>query len=184
MIDQKEANTLLNNYLHETNLIKHAISVEAIMKELATELDRDIELWGYVGLLHDLDYEYTQDKPELHGLFTASILESLLPDKAINAIKAHNFIHTNQLPIYTIDKALIASDSLSGLIIATTLVMPKRKLKDVTVKNLKKRYKDKSFAKGCDRDKIALCEDIGIDLEKFFELSLNALNKIAQKLEL
>jgi putative nucleotidyltransferase with HDIG domain len=184
MIDKKEANYLLKKYLQDDKLLKHSLSVEAIMKKLAIYLRKNEELWGLVGLLHDIDYEYTIGKPENHGLLSGKILDGLLPINAINAIKAHNYIHTEQLPISTIDKALIASDALSGLIIASALVMPSKSLKEVRLQTLKKKFKDTNFAKGCNREKIKLCDDIGISVNDFLKLGLQSLKEISSVLGL
>jgi len=184
MINRKEALMLLKKYIYDKKLIKHSFAVEALMKNLASYLSRDENLWGLVGLLHDLDYEYTKDKPEEHSIQTAEILEGLIPEDGINAIKSHNYIYTKYVPASSLDKALIASDAVSGLIIATALVIPSKKLFDVKHETLIKKFNDKTFAKGCNRKKIELCIDIGIDKKKFLELSLDALKGISEIIEL
>jgi len=184
MMNRKEAFTLLKKYLRSDKLLKHSLAVEAIMGETAISLDKDKDLWRLVGLLHDLDYEYTQDTPEKHANVSAQILAGLIPEKGINAIKAHNYIHTDYVPTTSIDKSLLAADAVSGLIIAAALVMPSKKIHDVRLKTLLNKFNDKSFAKGCDRNRIKLCLDVGIDLETFLMLSLNALKKISDDLDL
>lgn len=184
MIHRSEALQLLSNYLENPKLRYHSFAVEAIMKNTAAWLDKDQQLWGLVGLVHDLDYEYTQQNPQTHGLVTAEILDGLLPDKAINAIKAHNYVHTDTIPTSSLDKALLASDALSGLIIATALVMPQKKLAEVTVESLKKKFTDSSFAKGCSRRRIMLCEDIGISRDDFLQLGLDSLQQVASTIGL
>jgi len=184
MISREESFELLNKYLKTENLIKHSLAVEAILKETANRLNKDEELWMLTGLLHDLDYEFTKDKPEKHSTITVQILGGLIPEDATNAIKAHNYQHTLQVPETSLDKSLIAADAVSGLIIAAALVMPSKKLSDVELKTLIKKFKDKSFAAGCNRKRIELCEDMGIELNEFLELSLNALKNIADKLGL
>lgn len=184
MIDRNEALILLNNYLQDDKLLKHSFAVEAIMKKLAIRLKKNVYLWSIVGLLHDIDYEYTIGKPENHGILSEKILIDLIPTTGINAIKAHNYIHTDQLPISTLDKALLASDSVSGLIIATALVTPNKKLNKLRSTSIEKKFKDPSFAKGCDRNRINLCEDIGVLRKEFFQLSLQALQEISEQLGL
>lgn len=184
MIDRTEASTLLHQYLQNEKLIFHSLAVEAIMRKIASHLHKNIELWGLTGLLHDLDYEYTEKNPEKHATITAELVDGLLPSKSIHAIKSHNYIHTGHLPTSKIDKALISSDAVSGLIIASALVMPHKKLSEVTPKTVSKKFSDKSFAKGCDRDRILLCEDIDIPLEEFLNISLTALQEIASNLKL
>ena len=124
MISRDEAYSLLTKYLRDEKLIKHSLAVEAILVAMATKLGKNKELWGVTGLLHDLDYEYTMREPEKHANISAQILGGLLPDDCVNAIKAHNYTHTDYIPTTSLDKALIAADAVSGLVIATALVMP------------------------------------------------------------
>lgn len=184
MIDRDSGFELLKNYLKNENLIKHSLAVEAILRSMANFLNEDEELWGLVGLLHDLDYDYTKEDPEKHATITVQILDGITPIELTNAIKSHNYQHTNQVPETLLDKSLIAADSVSGLVIATALVMPSKKLADVEIKTLINKFKDNSFAKGCNRKKIELCTDVGIELPDFLELSLNSLKKISERLEL
>jgi len=184
MIDREQGLELLNKYIKTENMKKHSFAVEAILKEIAVRKDKDVQLWTLTGLLHDLDYEFTKEEPEKHSMVTTQILKGLLPEELINAIQAHNYKHTLQFPETDLDKALIAADAVSGLIIATALVVPSKKLGDVQLKTLINKYKDNSFARGCNRRRIDLCEDIGLELNEFLELSLNALNKISNELGL
>jgi predicted hydrolase (HD superfamily) len=122
--------------------------------------------------------------PEKHSLITIKVLSDLLPLEAINAIKAHNYQYTAQIPQTYLDKSLIAADAVSGLIIAAALVMPAKKLADVTPKTLMGKFKDKSFAAGCNRKRIELCEDMELELQMFLELSLDSLKRISDALGL
>jgi putative nucleotidyltransferase with HDIG domain len=184
MINRKEAFDLLKKYLREDKLVKHSLAVEAILIDMAKKLGEDDKLWGVIGLLHDLDYEYTKREPEKHANLSTQILEGLLPDTGLNAIKAHNYTHTDYIPTTSIDKALIAADAVSGLIIATALIIPSKKLSDIKIETLINKYKDNSFARGCSRNRIALCLDAGIEIDKFLALSLNALKGISDSLGL
>jgi putative nucleotidyltransferase with HDIG domain len=184
MIDRDEAITWLKKYLYDDKLLKHSYAVEVIMGNIADYLKRDAKFWKLVGLLHDLDYEYSKGNPEDHSKITAELLDGLLPEEGINAIKAHNYLYSKYIPATTIDKSLIAADAVSGLVIASALVMPSKKLNEVKVESLIKKFNDKTFAKGCDRKRITLCLDVGIDLEKFLEISLNALQSISDELNL
>ena len=184
MIEKEEALKLLKKYLRNDKLLKHSYAVEALMKTFANYFNEDEELWSLIGLLHDLDYEYTQNTPEKHSKMTVEILIDLLPEKALNAIKAHNYLHTDYIPINVLDKILLASDAVSGLITSSALVMPNKKLNEVTIETLIKKFKDNSFAKGCSREKIYLCKDVGISLEEFLSICLNSLKKISNTLEL
>lgn len=179
MFSRNDALNLLQKYLKDQTLLKHSYAVEAILRELAAYLKKDEHLWGITGLLHDIDYEYTKNEPEKHATIGSELLQDLIAEKATNAIKAHNYQHTMQIPQTSLDKALIAADAVSGLIIATTLVIPTKKLADVQLTTLQKKFKDNSFAQGCNRKRIELCEDIGINVEKFLELSLQALQNIS-----
>ena len=183
MITRDEALQLIRSYVKNEKLIKHMIAVEAIMRKLAERLGEDKELWGLVGLLHDLDYEITQNEFEKHGLIAAEILKDKLPEEALNAIKAHNektgFKWESKLTY-----ALKAADQVSGLIIATALVMPNKKLSEVKVSSLLKKFKQKDFARSVKREKIKLCEQLGLSLDKFLELSLKALQEIHEELGL
>jgi putative nucleotidyltransferase with HDIG domain len=184
MLSRNEAYGLLKKNLRTENLIKHSLAVEAILQAMAKKLGENPELWGITGLLHDLDYDFTKNEPERHSLVTIQVLNDLLPEAAINAIKAHNFEYTAQIPQTYIDKSLIAADAVSGLVIAAALVMPSKKISDVTSKTLMAKFKDKSFAAGCNRKRIELCEDMELELQIFLELSLDALKNIAVELGL
>jgi hypothetical protein len=184
MITREEAYALLEKNLRTKNLFKHSLAVEAILQSIAQKLGEDPELWGVTGLLHDLDYDYTKEEPEKHAFITVKMVDELLPKEAVNAIKAHNYPYTAQIPLTYLDKSLIAADAVSGLIIAAALVMPSKKLADVTPKTLLDKFKDKSFAAGCNRKRIELCEDMELGLQMFLELSLQALKNISDELGL
>ena len=166
------------------NLIKHSLAVEAIMKELAIYLKDDVELWGLAGLLHDIDYDRTANDPAMHSIMGAEILENLeVNSEIIYAVKAHNAYHGIERK-RKLDKALFCADPVSGLITAGALILPSRKLSDVTPEFLLKRMNEKSFAKGANREHIRKCDEIGLSLEKFIELSLEAMKKISEELGL
>lgn len=183
MISRDQVFELLNKYLKNKNLIKHSIAVEAILKETAKFLNEDEEIWALTGLLHDMDFEYTKQNPEKHTLITIQILEGLVPSEILKAIKSHNYQHTNNIPETSLDKILIAADAVSGLIFSTVLVAPTKKVSDVELITLENKFKDSSFANGCNRKRIELCEDIGLDVNTFLELSLNSLKNISDSLE-
>ena len=184
MITREEAFALLQKYLKDEKLIKHSLAVEAILRKMAKKLGKDAELWGLTGLLHDLDYDYTDKEPEKHANVSAQILEGLIPEECVNAIKAHNYKHTDYIPITSLDKTLIAADAISGLVVATALVMPSKKLTEVRLETLIDKFYDNSFAAGCSRSRIELCQDTGIDVEAFLALSLDVLKEIADELGL
>ncbi|MFN3301565.1 MAG: HDIG domain-containing metalloprotein [Patescibacteria group bacterium] len=175
---------LLKEKIKNQNLIKHSLAVEAVMIELAEFFSEDKEKWGLAGLLHDIDYEETKNLPEKHGLVGGKILEELGLDKEIvEAVKAHNEIHN--LPRQTkLAKALFCTDPITGLIVAATLVLPSKKINDLTVENILNRFKEKSFARGANREIISSCSEIGLTLEEFVRISLTAMQKISSELGL
>lgn len=188
LLGRDEALRLLKTYLRNDRMIKHCIAVEAIMRALARKLGENEELWGIVGLLHDIDYEVVGKDLSRHGLVGAyEILKDKLPQQALEAIAAHNELTGVKPTTPEAEKilhALRASDHMSGLIIATALVMPSKKLAEVKPKSVKKKFKSKDFARGVSRDRIREVEKLGISLSEFIELSLNALKSIAGELGL
>ena len=182
-INRDEALKLIKENVSNEKLIKHMLSVEAIMKSLAKKLGEDEELWGLVGLLHDVDYERTINEFSKHGLISAEMLKDKLPSEALDAIRAHNEM-TGFKCNSKLSNALIASDQLSGLIIATALVMPNKKLSEVKVRSVIKKFKQKDFARNVRRDKILACEKLGLSLEEFVDIGLRALQEISDELGL
>ena len=175
---------LVQRHVKNRNLVKHMLAVEAIMKALAERLGQNKEQWGLAGLLHDIDYDKTADSPEQHSIIGANMLAELgvAPD-IVYAVKVHNEVHgfpRNSL----LDKALYAADPLSGLIVAAALIHPERKLAAIDVPFLINRFHEKSFARGASREQIETCQDLGLSLEQFLELSLRALQAISSELGL
>ncbi|MEA2074560.1 MAG: HDIG domain-containing protein [Euryarchaeota archaeon] len=184
MISIEDARELMEKEVETDNLRKHMLAVSAIMEALAAKLGiagEDKEKWALVGLLHDLDYERTKDNFKQHGLVSVEMLREELPEECLDAIKAHN-VRTGFTPNSVMAKALIAADAVSGLIVPTALMMPSRKLADVSVKSLKKKFKDKSFARTVSRENIMICEDLGLERNEFFKLALEALQEISDEL--
>ncbi len=181
MINREEAWNLLNSKLSTINLIKHCLAVESVMRELAAYLNQDENLWGLTGLLHDLDADLTINEPEQHTIITCSLLAGQVPLCVTNAILAHNYKHPSET---LLDKALLCSDPVTGLIIAATLMHPTRKLQNVDTPFLIKRFKEKRFAAGANREQIASCTELGLTLEEFLEISLKAMQKIDNQLGL
>jgi len=184
VLTREEALNLVKKYVSKRNILYHMLAVEAIMRALAKHFGEDEEKWGLIGLVHDIDYEKTEATPEKHSLIAEQILKDVLPEELLRAVKAHNFKHTGVEPKSRMEKALIASDAISGLLVACALVMPSKKLAKVKVETVAKKFKDKDFARGAERERILLCEEIGIPREKFFEIALNGLKEIAQEIGL
>lgn len=184
MLTRDEALSLVKKNVSKRNIVYHMLAVEAIMRSLAKHFGENEEVWGLIGLLHDIDYEKTEATPEKHSLLAEEILKGIVPDEIIKSIKTHNFKHTGITPESRMEKALIASDAISGLLVACALVMPSKKLADVKVETVERKFKDKDFARGAERERILICEEIGIPREKFFELALNGLKSIANDIGL
>lgn len=181
---REEALKLVEEKIQTKNLIKHCLAVEAVMQALAKYFGEDEEKWGLAGLLHDIDYEETKNAPEKHSLVGAEMLEKLgVESEIVRAIKVHNEVHS--LPRETkIDKALFCTDPITGLIVAAALVLPSKKIANLTPKNILNRFKEKGFAKGANREHIVLCSEIGLSLEEFIKISLEAMKNIANDLGL
>jgi putative nucleotidyltransferase with HDIG domain len=184
-MEREKLLNLLKENLKSPNLIKHSLAVEAGMKALARYFGEDEEKWGIAGLLHDIDYEKTKGDPKLHSKVGSQILREMGFDKEIcDAILTHNEAY-GILPLSRMAKALFCLDPLTGLIVAATLVLPSKKLKDLKVENVLNRFKEKSFAKGANRDIIKKCEEyLGLPLEKFIEITLKAMQEISDQLGL
>jgi len=184
MINREEAINLLKEYTKSENLIKHSLAVEAGMKAYARKFNQDEEKWSIAGLLHDMDWEQNPE-PEKHTLLTEQILrEKGYPEEIITAIKAHSDLHGIERKTL-LDKALYAVDELTGLIIAVALVRPTKSIYDVELKSVKKKWKDKFFAKGVDREVIEKgAKELGIDLDEHIMIVLEAMKSIAKELEL
>jgi putative nucleotidyltransferase with HDIG domain len=161
------------------NLVRHCQATEAIMRTLAGRLGHDENLWGVAGLLHDLDFESTKDTPERHGLVTAELLaDQDVPQELVEAVKEHN-AEALGLTRSEFGKALSAAETITGLIVATALVYPDKKVAGVKPKSIRKRMKEKAFARNVDRSMILLCEEVGVPLAEFIDLSLAAMKDIA-----
>ncbi|RLE49829.1 MAG: phosphohydrolase [Candidatus Methanomethylicota archaeon] len=179
-----DAYKLLTSKLKRENMVKHCLAVEAIMREFASRFNGDRELWGLTGLLHDIDFDETFNDPKRHGVLAAEYLKGLLPEEALRAIISHNFENTGVKPESVMEKALIVADALSGLIVACALVMPHKKLSEVKVETIEKKFKAKDFARGVSRERISLCKEIGLSEREAFEIGLQAMLRIADKLGL
>ena len=166
------------------NLRRHMLATEAIMRALAGRLDADPELWGLAGLAHDLDCEDTADDFSQQGIVAAETLRELgAPETVAHAIMAHNPA-TGVVAESRFDVALLATDQLSGLITAATLVRPEKDLAGVSLKSVRKRFRESAFARGVDREAIVRCGELGLELEDFMAIGLEAMQGIAAQLGL
>ncbi len=181
---REEAIELLNEHTENPNLIKHMLAVEAAMRAYASKLGEDEDLWGITGLLHDFDYE-KHPTPEEHPMFGVGILqERQYPETMLHAIKAHapylGVPRESQL-----DKVLFAVDELSGFIVAVTLMQPSKKLSELKLSSVKKKLKQKGFARNVSREDIySGADELGVDLEDHIGFVRDAMSEIADELGL
>jgi putative nucleotidyltransferase with HDIG domain len=178
-----DALLLLREQVKNENLIKHCLASEAVMASLAERLGGNRETWAMAGLLHDLDVEITQADLNVHGLETVRILRErgVAPD-IVEAIRKHNELAHGEKRSTPFERALAAGETITGLITATALVYPDRKLASVQSKSVVKRMKEKGFARSVNRDIILECEQVGIPLPEFAELALKAMQGIHEAL--
>jgi uncharacterized protein len=182
---RQEAVQLLHAYVKNKRMLNHCYATEAVMRSLANRLGRDEEKWALAGLLHDLDVELTNADLTVHGREAEKILrERVIDEEIIDAIVMHNETLTGKKRATEFQHALAAGETITGLIVATALVYPDKKLGSVKPKSITKRMKEKAFAASVNRDIILECEDIGLPLEEFVQLSLEAMKGIATQLGL
>ena len=181
---REEALDSINANVENDNLIKHMMATEAIMRALARRFGEDEEEWGLTGLLHDIDAELTEEDMSTHSKLGADLARELGASEAMaHAILCHNEAHG--IPQETkLDKALFCADPLTGLITAAALVRPDKKLAGLEAKSVRKKFKEKSFAAGVNREQISQCSEIGLELDEFIELGLQAMQEIATDLGL
>lgn len=174
-MDRKEALELLKKYNKEEFHIRHALTVEGVMKFFAKELGDDDNFWGLVGLLHDIDFE---KYPEKHCKKAPELLKEInASDEFIHAVCSHGYgICSDVEPTHQMEKILFATDELTGLIWAATKMRPSKSTKDMEVSSLKKKFKDKKFAAGCSREVIIQgVERLDWDLNTLFEKTILAM---------
>ena len=182
MISREIAVKLLNENIQNANMIKHCLASEAVLRAIALKLNRDQDEWGIAGLLHDIDVEITHADQYKHGPYAARMLEGLLSPEAIDAIVMHNEVATGKERTTVFQHALAAGETITGLIMATALVYPDKKLASVKTKSITKRMKEKAFAASVKRENILECELIGIPINDFAEMALVAMQEISDEL--
>jgi uncharacterized protein len=185
-MNREEALTLVKKYVVNENSIKHMLAVEALMRDLAKKFNKDEDLWAMAGLVHDIDMEIVdyQKNPESHAKKGAEILkEEGFSEEIINATLAHNK-ETKKERNTLLEKAIYCADPLTGLIVASTLVLPSKKISDLSAESVLKRFKEKSFARGAEREVISACSEIDLTLEEFVKIGLSAMQKIKSDLGL
>jgi putative nucleotidyltransferase with HDIG domain len=186
-ITRQEALSLLKRHIQNPNLIKHCLAAEAVLTALAERLGGEKEKWkwGLAGLLHDLDVEIVESDLSRHTYETEKILRGIgIDEEIIRAIKLHNEKAHGEKRSEIFHHALAAGETITGLIIATTLVYPDKKIRSVKPQSIVKRMKEKSFAAGVDRDVVMECEKLGMDINEFARVCLEAMQGIADELGL
>ena len=184
-MQREEALELLKKHVTNKNLVNHSIAVEKIMIGLAEHLGEDVALWSLAGLLHDIDYDQTATDPQLHSKLGADMLREHggFNEEMIYAVLVHNHVH-GQPRLSLLDKALYAADPLSGLIVAGALIHPSKKLAPLTPDFIVKRFGEKAFARGANREAIATCSEIGLELDEFIAVGLLAMQQHAEEIGL
>jgi putative nucleotidyltransferase with HDIG domain len=181
-VTREEGWALVRSRVKNRNLQKHMLATEACLRRLATRLGGDEETWGLAGLVHDVDYEETKDDHERHGLVGGRLLEEQgVAPEIVQAVKAH----AENAPVEsTLDKALLAVDPLTGLIVAAALMHPDKKLAALDTDFVMRRFREKRFAAGADREQITSCTNLGLQLEEFTGICLEAMQGISDELGL
>ena len=188
-MNRDEALALMHEYTESDALRKHMYAVEAAMRAYARKYGEDEDTWGVVGLLHDFDYERfpnpEHSPTEQHPSHGVSVLrERGLPEPLLEAIMGHAS-YTGVPRTSRLAKTLYAVDELCGFLIACALVRPSRSLKDLTVKSVKKKLKDKAFARGVDRDEVRRgAEELGVPLDEHIQFVIEALRPVEEQLGL
>ncbi len=178
-MNRDQALELLHKYVTNEKMLFHSYASEAVMRALAGHLGRDEKKWGLAGLLHDIDVEITGADPHIHGNRSAEILEEQgLHEEIADAVRMHNEQATGKKRGTEFQHALAAGETVTGLIYATALVYPGKKIAGVKPKSVMKRMKEKAFAASVSRENIRECEKIGIPLSEFVTISLNAMKEI------
>ena len=184
-MEREECFKLLSQYIKNPNMIKHSLASEVVLSALAEKFSEDKNKWALAGLLHDIDVEITEANPKIHGQKAAEILrQSGIDGEIIDAIVRHNEEATELKRETSLHFALSSGETITGLITATTLVYPDKKLSSVKPKSIVKRMKEKAFATSVKRETIMECEKIRLKIDEFAELALKAMQSISDKLEL
>ena len=179
---REKALDLINENVKTKNLVKHLLATEVVMRALAGYFKENLDLWGMAGLVHDIDYDLTKDDFPQHGKIGADMLaKEGMDERIIHAVRAHS---GSEAPQTKLAKALYCTDPLTGFLVACALINPSKKIKDVDLAFALNRFKEKRFAAGANRDAINSCGDIGLSLQEFIRIGLNAMQDIAGDLGL
>jgi putative nucleotidyltransferase with HDIG domain len=182
VITREDGWELLQKYVSSPNLIQHALAVEAVMRYFAQQFDEDVELWGLIGLCHDIDYELYPDE---HCIKAVDILQKAgWPAEYIRAVQSHGWtICTDIEPRSLMEKTLFTIDELTGLVTATALVRPSKSILDMHAKSVKKKWKSKAFSAGVDRSIIEKgAQLLDMELSEVIEWTILGMRPVADKL--
>lgn len=184
-MNRDEAEGLLKKYVKNERMLEHSYASEAVLRAVAQRLGRDEEKWGLAGLLHDIDIEVEGGDLALHGLEAVKILtDAGIDPEIVDAVKMHNERVCGVQRSTEFQHALAAGETVTGLVVATALVYPDRKIAGVKVKSITKRMKEKAFAASVNRETIRECEMIGLPLDEFVGIALSSMQGIAGRLGL
>jgi len=177
--------TILKKYTQNESLIRHALTIEAVMRYFAEFFyEKEVEKWGIIGLLHDIDYEKYADK---HCFMVREILSPYgFPEEYLRAIESHGYKLINDIePVETLEKVLYATDELTGLIAATVVLRPGKSIMDLKVSSVKKKWKQKSFASGVNRNVIGEgAKMLGMELDVLIEHTIKGMQTVAEEIGL
>ena len=182
--DREAAWTILTDHVKSPSLLNHALAVESVMRHVARKKGADEEMWGVIGLIHDLDYE---EHPDEHLRHAPEILRSCgWPEEHIRAVLAHGWgICTDVEPVTDLEKTLFSIDELTGLVAAAALVRPSRSILDLPVKSVRKKWKDKAFAAGVNREVIEKgAAMLGISIEELIADTIEGMKPVAGQIGL
>lgn len=183
-MDRDEALRIMESKVQNLNLRRHMLATEAVMRALARHLGEDEALWGITGLIHDIDLEQGGQDPSAHARLAAEWLEGKLPPEALAAIRAHNGERLQIERRTRFEHALAAAETVTGLVVAATLVLPAKKIAELKPQSVLKRMKEPRFAAGVNRDIVRECEQLPVPLADFVALAVEAMRPLAPALGL
>ncbi len=184
-MEREQAVALLASRIANPRMVAHCLASEAVMRRLAIHFGEDVDMWGLAGLLHDLDVEETEGNHQQHGNVAADYLkENGFPHEVVDAIRRHNEQATAEPRTTLLDHALAAGETITGLITATAMVYPDRKVASVKPSSVVKRMREKNFAASVKRENIMECELVGLPIAAFAEMAIEAMREVAQEIGL
>ncbi len=183
MMQRAEALELVKGRISKESNLKHMIAVGAVMRSTARRLGEDATAWEVTGILHDIDFEECHGMED-HATMACEMLRGKVGEEVLQAILAHNHEATGVPVDNPLMRGLLAADAVSGLVIACALVLPSKRLADVKVSSIAKKFGNKDFARGVDRGRIMVCEELGIPRDEFLQVALEGMRESAEELGL